>query len=129
MFPSCILAITSRLTTLLGLNFTPQQIPAEQKSFIVINLPDTPGQTDIMAPYKVAVLDDYQNVSEPVFAALDRSQFEVTTFRDTLRPYDHPDTTDAEREALTKRLEPFDIICASPPYHIRWNDTAKSTNH
>lgn len=70
-----------------------------------------------MAPYKVAVLDDYQNVSEPVFAALDRSQFEVTIFRDTLRPYEHPDTTDAEREALTKRLEPFDIISTSSPQH------------
>ena len=54
-----------------------------------------------MAPYKVAVLDDYQNVSEPVFAALDRSQFEVTIFRDT----------------LTKRLEPFDIISTSSPQH------------
>ena len=72
-----------------------------------------------MTPYKVAVLDDYQNISEPVFAALDRSQFEVTIFRDTLRPYEHPDTTDAEREALIARLQPFDIICMFPPSHIR----------
>lgn len=67
-----------------------------------------------MAPLKVAVLDDYQGISATPFAKLDAS-FEVTTFRDTLRPYNHPDTTDAEREALVQRLLPFDIICAHPP--------------
>lgn len=67
-----------------------------------------------MAPLKVAVLDDYQGVSAPAFAKLDTSSFEVTTFRDTLQPYNRPDTTDAEREALVQRLLPFDIICAWP---------------
>lgn len=68
-----------------------------------------------MAPLKVAVLDDYQGVSGPAFAALDPASFEVTTFRDTLRPYDHPSTSTAEREALVRRLHPFDIICMPGP--------------
>ena len=67
-----------------------------------------------MAPLKVAVLDDYQGVSAPAFSTLDAASFEVTTFRDTLRPYAHAETTDAERDALVQRLLPFDIICASP---------------
>lgn len=70
-----------------------------------------------MAPLKVAVLDDYQGISAPSFAKLDSSSFEVTTFRDTLRPYNHPDTPDAEREALVQRLLPFDIICAVNPLY------------
>lgn len=82
-----------------------------------------------MTPYKIAVLDDYQNVSEPVFAALDRAQFEVTTFRDTLRPYAHPDTTDAERETLTARLQPFDIICTSSPSPAKHQEQTKKQFH
>jgi hypothetical protein len=64
-----------------------------------------------MAPIKVAVLDDYQGISEPKFKALDPAQFEVTFFKDTLLPYNHPDTPDEVREQLVKRLEPFDVIC------------------
>lgn len=64
-----------------------------------------------MAPLKVAVLDDYQGISTPIFADLGPS-FEVTTFADTLRPYNHPDTPSTERDALVARLLPFDIICA-----------------
>ncbi|SPO02525.1 related to formate dehydrogenase [Cephalotrichum gorgonifer] len=64
-----------------------------------------------MSVLKVAVLDDYQGVSKTSFDALDRASFEVTIFRDTLRPYSHPDTNDAERDALVERLLPFEIIC------------------
>ena len=64
-----------------------------------------------MAPrHKVAVLDDYQNISEPVFDTLDPSVYEVTIFRDTLLPYNHPDTPQDVKDQLVQRLEPFEII-------------------
>lgn len=61
---------------------------------------------------KVAVLDDYQNFAEPLFKKLDQSKFEVTIFKDTLLPYNHPDTSQNDKDKLVKRLEPFAIICA-----------------
>ncbi|KAI1138175.1 D-isomer-specific 2-hydroxyacid dehydrogenase-like protein [Hypoxylon sp. FL0543] len=63
-----------------------------------------------MAPIKIAVLDDYQRLSEPLFDRLRASGFEVTTFTDTLLPYNHPNTPQDVKEKLAKRLEPFDII-------------------
>ncbi|KAK0631583.1 D-isomer specific 2-hydroxyacid dehydrogenase [Immersiella caudata] len=63
-----------------------------------------------MAPVKIAVLDDYQGISEPKFNALDPAKFEVTFFKDTLRPYNHPDTTQEIKDQLAQRLEPFTII-------------------
>ncbi|KAI8185056.1 D-3-phosphoglycerate dehydrogenase [Colletotrichum sp. SAR 10_65] len=60
---------------------------------------------------KVAVLDDYQGVSEPHFSKLDKSLFDVTTFKDTLLPYNHPETPEYVKDALVSRLEPFDVIC------------------
>ncbi|ROV95812.1 hypothetical protein VSDG_05208 [Cytospora chrysosperma] len=62
-------------------------------------------------PFKVAILDDYQGFAEPTFQKLDGSKFQVTIFRDTLRPYNHPETSQDEKEKLVKRLEPFNIIC------------------
>ncbi|GKT42854.1 D-3-phosphoglycerate dehydrogenase [Colletotrichum spaethianum] len=59
---------------------------------------------------KVAVLDDYQGISEPHFNKLDKSLYNVTVFRDTLLPYNHPDTPENARDALASRLEPFDVI-------------------
>ena len=64
-------------------------------------------------PFKVAVLDDYPGFAESIFHTLDSSKFQVTVFRDTLRPYNHPDTPQDEKEKLVKRLEPFSIICKS----------------
>ncbi|KAK4208517.1 D-isomer specific 2-hydroxyacid dehydrogenase [Rhypophila decipiens] len=61
-------------------------------------------------PIKVAVLDDYQGISEPKFKALDPAKFQVEFFKDTLRPYNHPDTTQEVKDALVKRLEPFTVI-------------------
>lgn len=62
-------------------------------------------------PFKVAILDDYQGFAEPTFQKLDSGKFQVTIFRDTLRPYNHHETSQDEKEKLVKRLEPFNIIC------------------
>lgn len=62
-------------------------------------------------PLKVAVLDDYFGFAEPIFQQLDASKFEVTIFKDTLLPYNHPKTSQDEKDKLAKRLEPFRIIC------------------
>ncbi|KAF7546664.1 hypothetical protein G7Z17_g8264 [Cylindrodendrum hubeiense] len=64
-----------------------------------------------MAPLKVAVLDDYQGFSDPHFKKLDSTKFEVTSIKDTLLPYNQPDTPQSTKDALVKRLEPFEIIC------------------
>ncbi|KAI0126768.1 hypothetical protein BJ170DRAFT_702446 [Xylariales sp. AK1849] len=64
-----------------------------------------------MAATKVAVLDDYQELSKPHFERLRDAGYEVTTFTDTLLPYDHPHTPQDVKDALVKRLEPFVIIC------------------
>ncbi|AEO53078.1 D-isomer-specific 2-hydroxyacid dehydrogenase-like protein [Thermothelomyces thermophilus ATCC 42464] len=62
------------------------------------------------SPIKVAVLDDYQGISEPKFRALDPAKFEVSFFKDTLRPYNHPDTPQEVKDELVARLEPFTVI-------------------
>lgn len=66
-------------------------------------------------PIKVAVLDDYQGFAEPIFKKLDASKFDVTIFRDTLLPYNHPATPQDEKDKLVARLEPFPVICISSP--------------
>ncbi|KAI1209710.1 D-isomer-specific 2-hydroxyacid dehydrogenase-like protein [Annulohypoxylon truncatum] len=63
-----------------------------------------------MAPIKIAVLDDYPKSSVPVFEKLQPLGFQVTTFTDTLLPYNHPNTPQDVKDELVKRLEPFDII-------------------
>ena len=63
------------------------------------------------ASLKIAVLDDYQGLSEQFYKALDPSSFEVSIFRDTLLPYNHPDTPQDVRDQLVKRLEPYTVIC------------------
>jgi lactate dehydrogenase-like 2-hydroxyacid dehydrogenase len=60
---------------------------------------------------KIAVLDDYQNVARPHFHTLPTSQFEVTVFKDTLLPYNHPATPIHVKAQLVDRLKPFQIIC------------------
>ncbi|KAL2876303.1 hypothetical protein SGCOL_008479 [Colletotrichum sp. CLE4] len=59
---------------------------------------------------KIAVLDDYQGLSEPHFSKLDKSLFNVTQFKDTLLPYNHPETPEYAKDALVSRLEPFDVL-------------------
>ncbi len=64
---------------------------------------------------QVAVLDDYQGFADPVFKALDSSEYEITSLKETLLPYNHPDTPESVRDELVKRLQPFDIICEGVP--------------
>lgn len=73
------------------------------------------GDQFIMAPYKVAVLDDYQGLSKAKFAKLDAAKVEVTYFSDTLPPYNHSDTPQSMKDALVERLEPFQVICTTFP--------------
>ncbi|KAK7963387.1 hypothetical protein PG996_008921 [Apiospora saccharicola] len=63
-----------------------------------------------MTGTKIAVLDDYQELSKPHFDRLRDAGYEVTTFTDTLLPYNSPDTPQDVKDALVKRLEPFAII-------------------
>lgn len=69
----------------------------------------------MVGPIKVAVLDDYQGFAEPIFRKLDASKFDVTIFRDTLLPYNHPATPQDEKDKLVARLESFPVICISLP--------------
>ncbi|KAE8451417.1 hypothetical protein EG329_004046 [Mollisiaceae sp. DMI_Dod_QoI] len=62
-------------------------------------------------PVKLAVLDDYQGISAPYFESL-KPAFDVTVFRDTLLPYDHPSTPDQVKQELVQRLKPFTVICS-----------------
>lgn len=64
---------------------------------------------------KVAVLDDYLDFAEGLFSQLDTSIFQVTIFKDTLLPYNHPATPQDEKDKLVRRLEPFAVICTSCP--------------
>lgn len=74
----------------------------------------SPFNTLIMAEFKVAVLDDYQGLSRTQFSKLDSSTYDVTIFNDTLLPYNCADTPQSVKDALVKRLEPFQIICINP---------------
>jgi len=60
---------------------------------------------------KVAVLDDYLNTSKPHFAHIPETKCSITTFTDSLPPYNHPNTSPAEKEALVNRLKPFTVLC------------------
>lgn len=73
--------------------------------------PPPPIMSSETRPLRVAVLDDYQAVSSRHFGALDPARFDVSVFPDTLPPWSHPDTPPAAREALVRRLEPFDAVC------------------
>ncbi|KAH6608908.1 d-isomer specific 2-hydroxyacid dehydrogenase [Trichoderma cornu-damae] len=58
---------------------------------------------------KIAILDDYQRASEPYFAKF-KEQHDIAHFPDTLLPYDGVDTPQSVKDALVKRLEPFNVI-------------------
>ncbi|SPJ87030.1 related to formate dehydrogenase [Fusarium torulosum] len=64
-----------------------------------------------MAPTKVAILDDYQGVADPFFAKLDSAKYEVVSLKDTALPYNHPENSQAGKDALVEKLKPFDVIC------------------
>jgi len=61
------------------------------------------------APIKVAVLDDYQGIAAPHFEQL-KPSFDITVFRDTLLPYNHPSTPENVKQELVDRLQPFTVI-------------------
>lgn len=61
---------------------------------------------------KIAVLDDYQEVSKEYFSTIG-DEFEVHYFKDTLLPYSHPETPQNVKDQLAQRLEPFHIISKS----------------
>lgn len=58
---------------------------------------------------KIAVLDDYQRASEPYLARF-KDDHEIVYFPDTLPPYNSADTPQSVKDALVKRLEPFNVI-------------------
>lgn len=60
---------------------------------------------------KVAILDDYLSASKPHFAHIPESKCSITTFTDSFPPYNHPNTSPAEKEALVNRLKPFTVLC------------------
>lgn len=61
------------------------------------------------SPIKIAILDDYQGIAAPHFTSL-APNFEVTVFRDTLLPYNHPSTPSHVKTELENRLKPFVVI-------------------
>ncbi|KAF2844993.1 D-isomer-specific 2-hydroxyacid dehydrogenase-like protein [Plenodomus tracheiphilus IPT5] len=62
------------------------------------------------SPIKLAVLDDYHNIAARHFSQMDCSKVDITVFGDTLPPYSHPETTDAQRKALVERLYPYTAL-------------------
>ncbi|RDA93044.1 hypothetical protein CP533_0677 [Ophiocordyceps camponoti-saundersi (nom. inval.)] len=63
-----------------------------------------------MAITKVAVLDDYHGLAPAHFNKLDNSLYAIEYFPETLRPYNHAETTQEQRDELVQRLEPFEVI-------------------
>ncbi|KAF2092045.1 D-isomer specific 2-hydroxyacid dehydrogenase [Saccharata proteae CBS 121410] len=57
-------------------------------------------------PLKMAILDDYQNLSTPHFSSIPATQLQTTHFPTTLPP------PPASNAALIARLHPYHIICA-----------------
>ncbi|KAK9370597.1 D-3-phosphoglycerate dehydrogenase [Lipomyces kononenkoae] len=63
--------------------------------------------------YKIAILDDYQNVAESYFLTLKDNhpgRFEVTSFPETLPAFNASSTSQADQQKLVERLKPFHII-------------------
>src|SRR6266487_2351173 len=60
-------------------------------------------------PIKLAILDDYQGIAAPHFDSL-KPNFEITTFRDTLLPFNNPTTPENVKKELVERLKPFTVI-------------------
>ncbi|OCL13967.1 glycerate dehydrogenase [Glonium stellatum] len=64
----------------------------------------------LTSPPRLAILDDYHNISSTHFAHIPPSQLSITTFTDTLPAYNHLSTTAADQENIISRLKPFTII-------------------
>ncbi|KAI1384083.1 D-isomer-specific 2-hydroxyacid dehydrogenase-like protein [Hypoxylon trugodes] len=63
-----------------------------------------------MALPRIAVLDDYQHLSDPSFSKLVGNGYHVSTYVQTSLPYNHPDTPQDAKDELVKRLGPYEII-------------------
>jgi lactate dehydrogenase-like 2-hydroxyacid dehydrogenase len=61
------------------------------------------------SPIKLAILDDYQGIAPAHFERL-KPTFEITTFPDTLLPYNHASTPEDVKNQLVERLKPFTVI-------------------
>jgi lactate dehydrogenase-like 2-hydroxyacid dehydrogenase len=61
------------------------------------------------APIKLAILDDYQDVATKHFSPLEPT-FAITSYKDTLLPYNHPSSSDDARQELVDRLKPYTVI-------------------
>lgn len=61
------------------------------------------------SPIKLAILDDYQGIALKHFESL-KPNFEITTFPDTLLPYNDVSTPEDVKSQLVERLKPFTII-------------------
>jgi lactate dehydrogenase-like 2-hydroxyacid dehydrogenase len=101
--------LLSRLTTISSF-FHPDPHPAFNRHHYSIQSRNQSAMPPIpLAPIKLAVLDDYQGIAAPHFESL-KPSFEVTVFRDTFLPYNHPSTSDDAKQALVNRLKPFTVI-------------------
>lgn len=58
----------------------------------------------------LAVLDDYLGISKTHFAQILPKKLSVTVFQDSFLPYTHPQTSQAQKDALVDRLKPFTAI-------------------
>jgi phosphoglycerate dehydrogenase-like enzyme len=68
------------------------------------------SQSQSITVPKLAILDDNLSISAPHFADIPSSKVEITIFTDTLPPYNHPSTSEEDKEALVNRLKPFNIL-------------------
>jgi lactate dehydrogenase-like 2-hydroxyacid dehydrogenase len=60
-------------------------------------------------PIKLAILDDYQGIAPAHFSSL-QPAFSITSFPNTLLPYNHPSTPQNVKDELVTRLKPFTVI-------------------
>ncbi|KAK6218186.1 hypothetical protein LQW54_002939 [Pestalotiopsis sp. IQ-011] len=58
----------------------------------------------------MVVLDDYLDIATPHFSHIPSSQLSVTTFKHALPPFNHPSTSDADRQDIIAQLKPYTII-------------------
>lgn len=58
----------------------------------------------------MVVLDDYLDIAAPHFSRISPARLATTVCKDALPAFNHPGTSDAERENIIERLKPYDII-------------------
>ncbi|KAI0002323.1 glycerate dehydrogenase [Xylariaceae sp. FL0662B] len=58
----------------------------------------------------MAILDDYLKIAEQHFRHIPPSELSITTFTDALPAFNHPKTTQSDRQAIIERLKPFTVI-------------------